>query len=928
MIKEILIRLWEIVSNRIVVLTAVIAAAFGVLLVSLYQVQIRDYEHYVEIQAENRYETVSIEGERGAVYDRYGRPLAINEESRILIYTPSAGNRDLNRALLDLMDMAEKNGDEIGASVVFPIGFTENGTCYYKPAFTSENEVAHGNFLAEVYNTSRDRLTDEQKNTSAQEAMRILAEEQFGIDPKLPAETYRELTELRYAIFSGRFDPSAPIRIGRSVSEKTEAEMVERAAEFSGFSVELVYTRVYPEGELFAHIIGYVGRIDEEEMAEAERAGRSYDEDAIVGKTGIEAEYESTLRGKQGTVRLEIDTLGDRIVDQVTMVPAEEGNSIFLTIDRDLQEAAYESLYQQIKTLLVKKITGKSGEHGESYSVQDILCALLANHFIPDSVLDNGSGYYMDIFREIYDDASESALLDLRTSILETKQPVSELSEEEKNLYDLLIEAMRDRGYLSYAYQDDEAFYPDYLAGKISPYDFFVYCLENGVLNLEAYEIYTAPNGMLAVGNHLMKDSQAITYILDLELQNLGEDPEFHEYLYRYLLQTGLVTEPFFFELLYEQGLLSDEDGSREMLVNDEITTVELLQTKIMADEITPADVNLDPCSGSVVITDPMSGEVLAMVSYPSYDPNRFMNSYEYYEEIIQDNSGPLSFRALSEMRAIGSTFKLLTSACALDLGVITKDTTVYDDYRFPHVNTESQPVCWSSVSHGEINVVQAIDYSCNYFFYQVGYWLSEPNEKGDFNDAVGLAKLRHYAELLGLAGKTGIELSETEPHPSELDAVRSAIGQGDGAYSCANLNRYTMTLVNGGNVYDLFLVNEIHSPDGAVLYRAEPVAKATHVISETNLRIVRDGMRLVVTDDHGEEFAVLEAMGIHCGGKTGTAQEMESRPDHSLFTGYASDQNPEVTISVMIPFGGGSRNAIPVFINILLNYDGISLDR
>ena len=167
MIKEILIRLWEIVSNRIVVLTAVIAAAFGVLLVSLYQVQIRDYEHYVEIQAENRYETVSIEGERGAVYDRYGRPLAINEESRILIYTPSAGNRDLNRALLDLMDMAEKNGDEIGASVVFPIGFTENGTCYYKPAFTSENEVAHGNFLAEVYNTSRDRLTDEQKNTSA-----------------------------------------------------------------------------------------------------------------------------------------------------------------------------------------------------------------------------------------------------------------------------------------------------------------------------------------------------------------------------------------------------------------------------------------------------------------------------------------------------------------------------------------------------------------------------------------------------------------------------------------------------------------------------------------------------------------------------------------------------------------------------------------
>ena len=213
------------------------------------------------------------------------------------------------------------------------------------------------------------------------------------------------------------------------------------------------------------------------------------------------------------------------------------------------------------------------------------------------------------------------------------------------------------------------------------------------------------------------------------------------------------------------------------------------------------------------------------MVSYPSYDNNLVMNSWSYYSKIAEDKSSPLTFRALTETRAPGSTFKMVTALAGLELGYIDKNHTVYDRYQYPNVNSVQKPVCWSRNSHGLVNVVRGLDVSCNYFFYDLGYRLSDPDPlTGAFRDAVGYEKLDTYATMLGLATKTNIELAEATPTVSTLDAVRSAIGQGTHSYTTANINRYTCTLANGGTVYNLYLVDRVQTASGEVLSKTEPV--------------------------------------------------------------------------------------------------------
>lgn len=945
--KDLFYRLLLILRNRVFLLFVAFVVGFAALWGALYYTQIISYEHYTELQAENLYSQQAMTAERGNIYDRYGRPLAVNVETKALFYLPSTTNPHLVQSIMDVLDILDRNGEEVTLQTEFPLGYEDGRGYYFVDNYTrTYNSVAHDNFLAEVYGTSRDELTDEQKDTDATTSMKILCNERFGIplDEVTPEQAIR-IASVRYAIFSGRFDPSVKVPISNDISIRTEAQILERNGEYGGFSVEKIFTRVYPEGELFAHIVGYVGRINEEELASKQAAGLDYTEQDYIGKTGLEAVFEQSLRGTSGSMRMEVDAATGLVLNSVTLQAAEKGNNIFLTIDRDLQQETYEALENHIKALLIDKITGEHGKQGATYSAIDVYTALIANHFLTSSMLDykadpstyyydpSGNNDYLYAFRTCCHNAMTSSIDELYDLIYNTRISVEFFEPWQKDLYDLLIGNMRDEVHLSYGYQDDEDFYPSYADGKIAPYDFLYYCFENSYIDESLYGITRQDS----IDTKIYK-------LLTFELPLIQDLPEFETYIYSYILSTGRYPTKSFLFLLYEQGLISNEDGTRDMLEWDEISEIDVLHIKIQNDEIKPSDINLDPCSGSVTVTDPKTGEVLAIVSYPTYDPNRFLSDASYYNKVVLDNSGPLSFRAVEELRAIGSTFKLCTAIAGLDTGTITENTLIYDDVTFPYANTESDPSCWSSFSHGDINVIQALDYSCNYFFYQIGFLLSEPvpataddppfgplstrDSQYRFDDSVGLAKLKTYTDLLGLSTKTNIELAESFPQASTLDAVRSAIGQGNGSYSCANLNRYTCTIANGGTVYDLFLVDEIQTSSGATIYKGGGTYDHKTNLSEKIISIVKQGMRLVVIDDHGPDFEELESYGIRCAGKTGTAQEDETRPDHSLFTGYTNLEDPELAISVMIPFGGGSKNAIPVFVDITANYYGVSLDR
>ena len=892
-----------------------ITAMFVLIWSTLYRIQILDADKYKEPFYQNELVEEEIQSVRGCIYDRYGRLLAGNEVSQALYLSLQTTVPDLNTALSQLLQIAEKNGDTVSVDQPLPIAYDENKGFYFIPTYDiGYSEIRFYNFLAEVYGTSRAYLTDEQKKATAEEVYIQMRTKTFRLDESYSREEALAILRLRYAIFVARAEEKTELCLIQGVSEQTKIEVLERSTDFPGFSVKEQYTRVYPQGDLFAHIIGYMGEISEDELAahkNDEKTLAGYKEGDRIGKTGLEAVYEEALRGTSGVRQIELDGKTGEWVGEKTLVQAVNGNDIYLSIEIEVQKNTTNRLYAGIKELLIPKITGTSSRL--TYSVGDIYEALIDNNFISLAQIEASDSSYSSCLSNIYASYSERYIAQLSSQILSSQTPMSSYPEILMDIYNVMIENMRNNLHLSYAYQNDEDFYEDYAAGRKTAREFLEYCVQNGYLDKNAYGLGQEENIDIILSN-----------VVEHEMTILRRTAEFKKLLYKYILSTGAYSHNNFWRLLYEQGLLSNEDGSLDRFNRGQLSLLNAIKQKIQDDEITPAQLNLDPCSGSVSMVDPTSGEVLALVSYPSFDSNRISDS-DYFTQLLQDKSSPLTFRALSELRAPGPTFKLCTSLASLDLGYININSKVYDYYAYPNVNSATKPVCWSRASHGLINVVKAIEYSCNYFFYDMGYRLSDPAADGSFNDAVGLEKLATYSKMLGLGTKTGIELDEAEPQVSTQDAVRSAIGQGTNAYSAANLSRYTATIANGGTVYDLYLVKRIVAPGEASETITEPRVNNVAEISKENFDIVRSGMRSVVTSSG--TLSVLDANGIHCAGKTGTAEEATDRPDHTVYTGYSGyGEEPDIVVSIIISFGGGSSFAVSLFRDIMLDYYSVTL--
>jgi penicillin-binding protein 2 len=222
---------------------------------------------------------------------------------------------------------------------------------------------------------------------------------------------------------------------------------------------------------------------------------------------------------------------------------------------------------------------------------------------------------------------------------------------------------------------------------------------------------------------------------------------------------------------------------------------------------------------------------------------------------------------------------------------------------------TETPAKCWIYPSaHGTIGISKAIEVSCNYFFYELGYRMAS-KETGTYSDIVGVETLQKYAAMFGLDANSGIELPESSPSISDADAIRSAIGQGTHNYTATQLARYVTTVANGGTCYDLSLVSHITDVNGNVTYENEHNIYNTVDISDDEWNAVKQGMRQVVSV-HTSSDALINQIDVAVAGKTGTAQQSETRPNHALFISFAPYEAPEVSVTCVIPFGYSSGNA------------------
>ena len=423
----------------------------------------------------------------------------------------------------------------------------------------------------------------------------------------------------------------------------------------------------------------------------------------------------------------------------------------------------------------------------------------------------------------------------------------------------------------------------------------------------------------LSIDNQYADSEEIYNQIINYIFNEIEIDSDFLVKLYKYMLSADMITGTQVCNILLEQEVVTLDDEELSLWNNAGETAYTFMINRITNLDITPAQLALDPCTGSMVITDVNTGDVLALVSYPGYDNNKMANGVDatYYASLRNDNSNPLYNYATQQRTAPGSTFKMVSATAGLMEGVITTDSTISCLGLYDKISPSAR--CWIyPSSHGALNVSGGIRNSCNYFFYEVGYRLGLVDDT--YNSDVGLATLKKYADLYGLTETSGIEISESEPSVSAQDAVRSAIGQGSNSYTTVGLARYVTTVANSGTCYNLTLIDKTTDSNGNLLEEYSATVRNTIDMPSSYWNAIHTGMRQVVQDK-----SYYSDLSVAVAGKTGTAQESSSRPNHALFVCYAPYESPEIAIATRVAYGYTSSYAAQITKEAIEYYFGLS---
>ncbi len=806
-------RIFNYTNSRLILMYIVICGLFFILIVKLYNLQIINGSYYSNEVKGTTLRGIEVTAPRGSIYDRYGRELAVNKSSYIVNLDPGVTVENLNEVLLNLVNLLEKNGEEIETD--FPI------TAESPHIFTYD-----GNTKKEK-RWKLDMGLDE--NLTASEAFYALRVK-FDINDELSDAEAAKILALRCELYLKRFSKYVPVTIAHNISSKTVTDLTEQKSSYPCAYVDVESLREYPKAELFSHILGYIGKITEGELSSYQKY--DYKTTDIVGKDGIEKSFELQLNGTDGLQYVEVDSLGRRItnIDSGSVDPVP-GNNIFLSVDTDLQQTAYTALENALKDAQISRLTGANKDY--TYNTKQVLASMVTSDNI--------------------------RIEDIMKSQKDTEQ--------------------------------------------------------------------------FKIKNYILSVDTAASTDYDLARQIVADGLEKNEVKsYQLIL------------VLLEQGTITGDDDFIRKVTSGAITPQQVIIDKLNSGELKPHMLNMDPCTGSVIVTDVKTGDILAAVTYPSYDNNRLVNGLDnkYYTRLQNDPNRPLVNRPFQEPRAPGSIFKMITAIAGLEEGIIGPNTPIYDKGTFKDAG-RPYARCWigsGAGSHGSINVAQALEVSCNYFFYTVAYNMG--NSKSG-TTLEGIKTLNKYMKAFGLNDPTGVEIYEiydsTENYPSNIsspeykryiytarnpeiseselqwrdgDTIRTAIGQSFNNYTAAIMGKYIATLANGGTRYTSHLLSAISTYDGDTISTYEPQVESKIDIKPENLKAVYEGMRLVTQGSKGTLRKYFENFPITIAAKSGTAQESSYRSEHTTFACFAPYEDPQISVAVIIPYGNNSTGPAP----------------
>ncbi len=344
-----------------------------------------------------------------------------------------------------------------------------------------------------------------------------------------------------------------------------------------------------------------------------------------------------------------------------------------------------------------------------------------------------------------------------------------------------------------------------------------------------------------------------------------------------------------------------------------------------------------EPKNGAVVVLKVSTGEVLAMASKPSFDPNLFAAgiSIKNWRKLIFDKRHPLQNKSIDGQYPPGSTYKIVTALAGLEEKIITPETSIYCPGHFKLGRGRYR--CWKRGGHGAVDLHKALVQSCDVYFYTVGHRL-------------GIDNLAKYAKSLGLGNFTGVNLigEKTGLVPStdwKLNAkkepwllgetISASIGQGYNLVTPIQQANMLSTVINGGLLFKPFLVKGIKDKHGAMIKEVYPKVLTKLNVNPENLELIKNALLGVVNEKRGTGWRA-RLKNIKVAGKTGTAQVVRLRAvgsnneedipyefrDHAWFVAFAPYENPEIAVAVIVEHGGhGGSAAAPIARKIIETY-------
>lgn len=653
-----------IFTDKLLMMCVVILLMFVVITYQFYKIQIIEHDEYdQELQATVQ-KTVDIPAIRGLIYDRYGKPLAVNKAVYVLKVDPQVtlAKGQLDQILLNTANLLRANGDQ----------YIDNMPISDKAPFVfTEDEDSVRRFITNYVPYNDNDHKQELYRLSATELINYLkGEDVFNISPNYSDEEVRKIIAMRLEIRQSTYARYKQVTIAEDISMETLATIEEHQDEFASVVAEVESQRFYPYGKAFGNILGYTRTITESQYESLKEQG--YEQDDIVGQVGIESTQEAELRGEKGSKQILVDTVGSTVYT-VSTEEATAGNDIYLSMDAEMQVEIYNALERCLSEAIVERLKGTNSK-AVPLTGHEVLVSMAKNNQIDIKAMSGADVGTMQA--QLY----EKILTSYQAELTRLEEEEKHLTDEEKT--DLTI----------------KQHFADMLDSKPS------------VITDRELVLTMCEQKTLKVSEDQLAAIKAGNYSVDGLLINL--------------LENG---------------------------------------------QLKPDQMDVTPSSGSAVVVDPNTGQTLALVSYPSYDNNEFIQNFNSYYRKLHDGVDMRNIeinRALKTAKAPGSTFKMISAIAGLEEGVVTKDTLINDTGIYTNAGTPG-PHCWvydnTGHGHGAINVKTAIEVSCNYFFYDVAYRLGLKYG----NPYGGISKLTEYVEMMGLGDKTGIELEEVSPNIS-----------------------------------------------------------------------------------------------------------------------------------------------------------------